>query len=240
MPFFFLPLKERREIAPGTMEFVFDTAGSGYTFRAGQHASFTLIHPPHTDAEGNTRTFGFCTAPAHAEYFTIAMLVRPTAYKDSLETVPLGTKVRVSPALGDFVLHGDGSKPAVFLAEGIGITTFAGMAEDAALRRLPQRIYLFYSNPSKKEAAYFNELQKWEGQNPNFRFIPTLTGPPEPGWAGETGPISAAMLRQHVPDLASAVCYVAGIPESVARLRKILAEAGVKEADVKVDEFTGY
>jgi hypothetical protein len=49
-------LLRREEVAEGTMASHFEKP-SGFKFNAGQFADVTLIHPPKTDAEGNTRTF---------------------------------------------------------------------------------------------------------------------------------------------------------------------------------------
>ena len=40
---------------------------SGFNFKAGQFADVTLIDPPETDAEGNTRTFSIASPPFENE-----------------------------------------------------------------------------------------------------------------------------------------------------------------------------
>ena len=49
-------LKDRREVAEGTMAFFFDKP-AGFEFAGGQSIDLTLLKPPETDAEGNTRAF---------------------------------------------------------------------------------------------------------------------------------------------------------------------------------------
>jgi hypothetical protein len=49
-------LIRREEVAEGTMAFHFEKPFR-FAFKAGQSADVTLIDPPDTDAEGNTRTF---------------------------------------------------------------------------------------------------------------------------------------------------------------------------------------
>ena len=46
----------RNEIAEGTMAFRFEKP-SNWTFQPGQYLDLTIVDPPETDAEGNTRTF---------------------------------------------------------------------------------------------------------------------------------------------------------------------------------------
>src|SRR5713101_1519731 len=61
-----MTLVDRQRIARGTMTFWFDTNGSDYDFRAGQHADFAFLHPSVGDESDNLRTFslaqGLCQA----------------------------------------------------------------------------------------------------------------------------------------------------------------------------------
>ncbi len=81
MPEFLLALKDRQEVAKGTMAFWFDTLDTGYTFRAGQNADFILIDPPKTDGDGNARTFSFATSPNNRASLMVAMRMRKSAFK---------------------------------------------------------------------------------------------------------------------------------------------------------------
>ena len=55
-PRFICKLKDRKEVAEGTMAFRFEKP-SGWTFKAGQHLDMTLLDPSETDSEGNVRSF---------------------------------------------------------------------------------------------------------------------------------------------------------------------------------------
>src|SRR5450759_4255032 len=89
-------LIRREEVAEGTMAFHFEKP-SGFAFKAGQSADVTLINPPDTDAEGNTRTFSIASPPFENELvFTTRM--RDTAFKRSLKKVPLATEVKIGSA----------------------------------------------------------------------------------------------------------------------------------------------
>jgi ferredoxin-NADP reductase len=62
MPIYKVKLKAREEIAAGTMAFHFEKP-EGFVYKAGQFADYTLINPPETDAEGNTRGFSLASDP---------------------------------------------------------------------------------------------------------------------------------------------------------------------------------
>jgi ferredoxin-NADP reductase len=52
----------RVEVAQDTMAFHFEKP-RGFDSKPGQSADLTLMNPPETDTEGNTRTFSIAIAP---------------------------------------------------------------------------------------------------------------------------------------------------------------------------------
>jgi len=233
-------LIRREEVAEGTMAFHFEKP-SGFDFKAGQSADVTLIDSPETDAEGNTRTFSIASPPFENELvFTTRM--RDTAFKRSLKEVPLGTEVKIGSAAGSFALHKNPSKPAVFLAGGIGITPFLSIVRQADHDRLPHKLYLFYSNRRPEDAAFLDTLQTLETTNPNFHLICTMTEMSKSNkeWKGETVLTDKEMLSRHLTVLQGPIYYIAGPPTMVAAMRQTLAGAGVEEDDIRAEEFAGY
>ena len=108
--------------------------------------------------------------------------------------MPIGAKLRMDGPAGVMVLHEDESRPAVFLAGGIGITPFLAMTRDAAARLLRHQIVLFYSNRRPQDAAFLTELKHM--QNRNFRLVATMTEAPE--WSGEKRLISGKLLAEQL------------------------------------------
>jgi ferredoxin-NADP reductase len=237
---YLLALKYRQEVAKDTMAFWFDTLGSGYIFRAGQNAHFTLIDPPETDGGGNARTLSFASAPNDKGSLMVAMRMRSSAFKNSLQTLPLGTRVKVSRPMGSFTLHKDASRPAVFLAGGIGITPIRSIVGWATDERLPHKLHLFYSNRTAEETAFMERFESLTRENPNLKFIPTVTASRNGSWRGETGRIDKNMLVKYVPEIRDPIYYVAGPSGMVAAMRQLLDGLGVNEDNIKTEEFAGY
>ena len=214
---------------------------SNWTFQAGQYLCMTVIDPEETDAEGNTRTFSIASSP-HEATLMVATRMRDTAFKRTLQAMPLGTAVQIEGPVGELTLDSNSARTAVLLAGGIGITPFRSMAFRAAEEALPRRILLFYSNHRPEDAPFLDELQALERENPNYKLIASMTemAKSQRRWNGEIGKIDQGMLSRYVKNSVSPLYYVAGPPEMVKGLHGMLSEAGIGEDDIRAEEFAGY
>lgn len=226
------------EVATDTMSFFFEKP-PGFIFKAGQNADYTLIEPPETDPEGNTRSFSFTSAPFEPE-IEIATRMRDTAFKRTLASMPAGTLLELTAPMGSMTLQNDASRPAVFLAGGIGITPFVSMSRQAAHDKLPHRIHLFYSNRRPQDAPFLRELTDLQNENPNFHLIPTMTKAGEEVWDGETGYLDGAMLKRYLDNVSTPIYYLAGPPAMTAAMRTMLNGIGVDDDNIRSEEFSGY
>jgi len=237
-------LKDRKEIAEGTMAFRFEKP-SGWAFKAGQYLDMTLLDPSETDSEGNVRSFSIASAP-HEETLMVATRMRDTAFKRVLRAMPFGTAVKIEGPSGDLILQDDIARSAVFLAGGIGVTPFRSIAHWAAKEKLPNRIVLFYSNRRPEDAPFLAELQSLEKDNPKYRLIASMTEMEKShrAWSRETGLINQEMLGRHLKGAASPIYYIAGPPAIVKGLHEMLHEmlskAGINDNDIRAEEFAGY
>ncbi|MDQ3857897.1 MAG: FAD-dependent oxidoreductase [Actinomycetota bacterium] len=232
-------LAEKREVAKGTLLALFDLQGEEVDFRPGQYFFVTLLDPPYDDEKGPRRHISVVTSPTERGVLGLCTRLRDTAFKRSLQELPLGAEVEVEPPKGKFVLPEDTSRPYVFVAGGIGITVFRSMLRYIADAALPYRVTLVYSNRTEAEAAFLDELRDLERRLPDFRLVLTMTQ--DPGWQGETRKIDAAFLRDHLgARLDDATVLVAGPPGMVAAMQEALATAGVPEDRVIADKYSGY
>jgi ferredoxin-NADP reductase len=170
----------------------------------------------------------------------IAMRMRKTAFKTALNTPALGTKFIVSRPRGSFTLHRDITRPAVFLAGGIGIAPIRSILQQATQERLPHKLYLFYSNREADDAAFIEEFESLTAQNPNFTLIPTVTGHRTLAWPYEKGHINRQMLTRYLLGLNGPIYYIAGPSGMVTAMTELLDSSGVSEDDRKTEEFGDY
>jgi len=240
MPDYKVKLKCKQEIAVGTMAFHFEKP-EGFIYKAGQFVDYTLINPAETDAEGNVRSFTLASAPYELD-LVLATRMRDTAFKRVLKAMEPGTEITLEGPSGSFTLHDNASIPAVFLTGGIGVTPVRSILHQAVHDKLSHRILVFDSNRSPEDAAYLVELMEPCKKDPNYTFVGTMTEMEKSSreWHGETGLVTKAMLSKYVGDLMLPIYYIAGPPEMVAGMRKTLSQAGVKEDNIRTDEFEGY
>ncbi len=233
-------LTGKEEVAKGTLAFRVGKP-EAFKFVAGQAVYVVIPDLKKADAKGKVRTFSIASAPQDAE-LEIATRQTDTSFKRYLADAKAGSSVQIEGPYGDLALHEDASRPAVFLAGGIGVTPFRSMVLDASNRGLQHRLFLFYSNRTPADAAYLTELRELERKNPRFKLIATFTGGeavPQ-GGAVEYGYITAEMLAKHVGDLAAPIFYVAGPPAMVSAMEGVLKSAGVSQKNVRAEKFAGY
>lgn len=235
-----LTLADRQRIARGTMAFWFEANGTSFEFRAGQHADFVFTRPCMGSESDNSRTFSLASSPRDKELVMIAMRMRKTDFKSGLNAAARGTKFIVSRPRGSFTLHRDITRPAVFLAGGIGITPIRSILQQAAQEHLPHKLYLFYSNREAEDAAFLEEFESMTAQNHNFTLIPTITGHRTLAWPYEKGHINREMLTRYLLGLKGPVYYIAGPSGMVTAMTELLHSSGVSDDDIKTEEFGDY
>jgi NAD(P)H-flavin reductase len=161
-PSFICNLKDRKEVAEGTMSFEFEKP-SGWTFKAGQYLDMTLLDPPESDAEGNVRSFSIASAP-HDETLLVATRMRDTAFKRVLKTMPFGTAVKIEGPSGDLILQNDSKRTAVSSQVGLVLRRFEVLS--IGQRRKSCRITFSFSIPTggQKMRRSSRNSSTWKGK----------------------------------------------------------------------------
>src|SRR5271170_1293314 len=157
MPHYKAKLQAQETLCAGTTAFYFERAEE-IDFQAGQFFKLTLLSPGETDLGGNTRALSIASAP-HERNLMEAMRLRTTAFKRSLNSLPLDAELLLQGPYGRMTLPRDTTRPAVLLAGGIGITPFRSLIWSEAESLSPRKILLVYSVRAPEEAAFLEELE---------------------------------------------------------------------------------
>jgi ferredoxin-NADP reductase len=233
-------LEGREEIAEGTMAFHFAKPGA-FRFKPGQAVDVVLIDRPASDAQSVRHTFSIVSAPFQDD-LVVATRMRGSAFKRAFKSLPIGALAKLEGPFGSLTLHNDRTRPAVFIAGGIGITPFMSILRQAAKDQLPQRLILLYSNRRPEDTAFLAELQQLEQQNKNFRLVATMTEMDKSSrsWEGPTGLIDQDLVKRISSGLLAPIYYLAGPPAMVEAMRPTLNHAGINDDDIRSEEFYGY
>jgi ferredoxin-NADP reductase len=232
-------IKEKREVAKGTLLVTFDLLGGEVDFSPGQYFFVTLPDVGYQDDKGLRRHITVVTSPNEKGVLGFATRMRDSAFKRSLGELPVGAEVDVESPKGNFVLPENTSRPLVFVAGGIGITVFRSMLRYIHEERLPYRVTLIYSNRDRESTAFLDELRELEQTLPDFRLILTMTQ--DAGWQGETRKVDGEFVKHYLDDDLNRYTFlVAGPPAMAEGVQEALEEAGVQDENVIAERYSGY
>ena len=232
-------IKEKQEVAKGTLFVTIDRLGEEVEFRPGQYFHVTLPNLGDDDEKGLRRHITVVTSPSEKGVLGFATRMRDSAFKRTLGELPVGSEVEVEPPKGKFVLPEETARPFVFVAGGIGITVFRSMLRYIREEQLPYRVTLIYSNRDRESTAFLDELRELEQALPDFRLILTMTQ--DPGWEGEARKVDGEFVKDYLgEDLNQYTFLVAGPPGMAEGVQKALEEAGAREENVIAERYSGY
>ena len=244
----------RTTVATDTVAFFLERP-AGFEFEAGQFVSVQLagFDAPEDGSDDGERMLSIASAP-HDPQLMVAMRMRDTPFKRQLSACALGTEgasLLLSPAMGDFVLPSDPTRPLVMLAGGIGITPFFSMLRhlqhEAAAGRPTPPVTLLYGNRTPDLAAWGDELARLCAELPSLRVVHVIAEQGEAslpeaalGSATRPGLITADVIQQEVPDWQACHYYIVGPTAMVAAMQDCLDACGVPPEQVAIEFFAGY
>jgi len=217
-------------------------------YTAGQFAFFD-IGGVHDDSKGPIRHFTISSSPTE-NFIMFSTRIRDSPYKKRLSTLEEGANVKVRGPEGQFVLHQDYSKAAVFLSGGIGVTPFRSMIKYATDEQLPLKITMFDSNRNRDSILFKKEFDEWANKNKNLKIIYTISEDEQQqssstanDWKGEHGRIDKAMILKYLDNniLNNSIFYICGPPSMLKAMQSLLQDnLEIPRERIKVEEFTGY
>ena len=217
-------------------------------YTAGQFAFFD-IGGVYNDPKGPIRHFTISSSPTE-NFIMFSTRIRESPYKKRLSTLEEGSRVKVRGPEGQFILHEDYSKPAVFLSGGIGVTPFRSMIKYATDKQLPLKIVMFDSNRNRENILFNKDFDEWTKINKNLKIIYTISEDEQQpssstanDWKGEYGRIDKAMILKYLDTnmLDNSIFYICGPPSMLKAMESLLQDnLEIPKERIKVEEFVGY
>ena len=206
-----------------------------FSHEPGQYLNLAL----NIDGRRVNRSYTIASSPTRAHYceVTIKRSATGTGSLHMHDTIRAGSLIKVSAPAGRFVFTGAQAKRVVLIAGGVGITPLMSMVRYLTDRCWAGDIYFVISVRKQADLIFRDELTYLERRFPNLHVCATLSKEEGTAWQGERGTITQDLLRRFVPSLTEGPVYLCGPDGMMAAMRKLLAEMGVAETDVKTEAF---
>lgn len=201
----------------------------GYEFAPGQWFAVRL-----ETAEGPvTRTFSHSSAPSDA-YLQLTTRLSESPFKRAMIELSPGQLVHVNGPGGRLALSDDVSRVA-FLVGGVGVTPVRSILRDAKHRgRSFDDALLIYGNRDESCVPFLAELE--DMADIGVRIVLIYEQPPA-GWTGESGFITADVVRRHLDLTDGRPLVVTGPPVMVSAVEGVLDELKVPVERRMVERF---
>jgi len=201
----------------------------GYAFTAGQWFTLTLT----TDEGAQTKTFSHCSAPSDS-YLEMTTRLSASSFKRALAILTPGDHASISGPGGRLVLPADVGR-VCFLVGGVGITPVRSILREAMhLGREFETALLLYGNRDASCVPFLDELERMSSHGVQTMVV--YENPPH-DWAGETGFITAEMVKRHLEDRGDVLFFVAGPPVMVSVMERVLDGLGIPKEQRRVERF---
>ena len=152
-------------------------------------------------------------------------------YTETLKLLKSGATARVEGPYGRFNYSYGKFKKQIWIAGGIGITPFRGMAFEAFEKGLYE-IYMYYVVNKPEEGLFDSEFLKLGQSNVNFRYKL---------WVGEDqGRITAEKTKSEVGDIQNCEIFICGPVAMMKSLTSQFKQLGVKNSRIHTEEFGLY
>lgn len=206
--------------------------GEIFSFEPGQFSLFSFLD---NRTEGKIRAYTISSLPQ--EKFLSITVKKAGIFSSALHNMKIGEKIKINPAQGNF--HPSKStKNLVFLGAGIGIAPFYAVIKDFYQQKLPNKIFLFYSNRTKREIIFFKELNKIAKNWPNLKIIYLITREEvKDKCISECCRISVIILKKYLKSLKGKHYFICGPKEFVLDKSRELKDCGVKDEFIKIETF---
>jgi predicted ferric reductase len=151
--------------------------------------------------------------------------------------VKAGDRVWVDGPYGVFTLDREQGPGYAFLAGGVGITPLRSMLVTMAEREDVRPVVLFYAARAPEELIFREELLALQGRM-SLKVV-YVVGEPSPDWKGETGRITADVLRRHLPakQYRRWQYFVCGPGPMMDAMEELLPELGVPPQNIHTERF---
>lgn len=221
---------------PTTKRFFIKIKGiDKFSFKAGQ---FIMLDLP-LASKYTTRSYSIASSPSDDNIIELLIVLNPngegTPYLFS--KIEIGSTLKVSQAIGKFLLPDVISSDICFICTGTGVAPFRSMLGDIVNKNIPyKKIYLIFGTRYFQDILYKDELEQLQEKIQDFEFIPVLSRETSTSWKGEKGYVHQ-VYESIFKDKRDAIFYICGWKEMIKEARSRLESAGYSRQQIKFESY---
>lgn len=220
-----------QDIGIEVRHFVFEAPGvDALPALPGQFVSFT----GEVGGRRVTRPYSLAGLPQGNRFELCLNRVKEGLFSPWLFELEPGGTVAMQGPLGYFTPR-QPFRDSVLVATGTGVAPFRAFLQSEPVLASGARITLLFGARHEESLLYRAEFEQLERVRPGFRYMPTLTRPPE-GWQGRTGRVQAH-LDDALEGRADLDVYICGMREMVDDIRRLLKERGFERRQIIAEKY---
>lgn len=223
----FTPELIRKEQLTGDTYSFYFARPSTFEFISGQYIKM-ILNIENPDERGISRFFTIASSSTE-DMFMITTRIIQSSFKKTLAALPIGAKVQMRGPHGTFVLDEKDARQHIYLAGGIGITPARSMLVYMRDKNLNTPMTLIASFSERSELIFYDELNSLVNKVRKVVYIVTA----------EEGRIDEGKIRKNAQELNS-LFYISGPAGFVGAMKNLVKSIGVREENVKAEDFPGY
>jgi ferredoxin-NADP reductase len=207
-----------------------------FTFVPGQFLTFSA----QIDGKTARRSYTIASPPTRNSYVEITVKREDDGEFSRFlhDKVSVGSVLRVRGPSGVFTFDGGNADSIVLIAGGVGITPMMCVIRYLTDKSWPGDIFLVFATRSTDELIFREELEYLQRRYPQLHVVAAVgTRTEGTAWMGLEGQITKDALAHAVPAIEKRRVHLCGPPPMMDAIRRILAELGMPESQIKTEAF---
>ncbi len=205
-----------------------------FEFKSGQYVKVDMP----IEGKKTYRQYSIASFPNGSNKIELCIVRNPTGLGTAylFDEVAIGTNLKISKALGRFVLPEKIEKDIAFICTGVGIAPFRSMYLDILENNLSKNnIHLIFGTRQEEDILYRKEIDELAIKYENFHFYPTLSRG-DSNWAGRRGYVHS-VYNELFNGEKPAHFYLCGWDAMIKEARQNLRQAGYARRDVLFEKY---
>ena len=200
---------------------------------------FVNISFKNNDSIGR-RSFSIANSPTEEGMMLTVKLVG--VFTHALFNTQEGEEFSVLGPLGlPYIRNEDEDLDYAMISGGSGIVPFRSLIRYSQDTDFKKKLTLFYSNKTREDICFFNEIENMQKEMENLRVVNTLTREEPEGWQNtsghELGRLGIKTFRSYIQDFSRTKFILCGPPGLVKAMVGVLKEFEIPMSQIKTESW---